>query len=193
MGITIHYSGRFNPKASLPEMVEEVKDIVIAYEWPYHIFETEFPVDSLSVPEHNHKLYGISFTPPESETVNICFLSNGRISGPAQLNFYGNSANEIEQEYLYMQFVKTQFAGWQIHIVIVRLLQYVFKKYLLEVKVNDEGGYWDTHDEDTLKENFRRNGFLIESFTAAIESFPIEKGESLEAYLLRMAEWVKKR
>lgn len=31
MGITIHYSGRFNPKASLPQMVEEVKDIVIAY------------------------------------------------------------------------------------------------------------------------------------------------------------------
>lgn len=64
---------------------------------------------------------------------------------------------------------------------------------MLEIKLNDEGGYWDTHNEDILKENFKRNGFLIESFTTAIDSFPMEKEEELEAYLLRMAEWVKKK
>ncbi len=29
MGITIHYSGRFNPAASLSKMIEEVKELLV--------------------------------------------------------------------------------------------------------------------------------------------------------------------
>jgi hypothetical protein len=31
MGLTIHYSGSFNPNSSLSEMIEEVKDIAALY------------------------------------------------------------------------------------------------------------------------------------------------------------------
>ena len=87
-------------------------------------------------------------------------------------------------------FTKTQYAGWQIHILIVRLMEHIFKKYLFDVKVMDEGDYWDTHDEALLKKNFKLNGVLISSFVTAVESFPLQDGETMEVYFLRMMEWV---
>jgi len=43
MSITIHYNGRFNPEASLKNMIEEVKDIAETFNWEYHLFEQSFP------------------------------------------------------------------------------------------------------------------------------------------------------
>jgi len=45
MGLSIHYSGSFNPKASLQAMIEEVKDIAETYKWKYFVFEDEFPAN----------------------------------------------------------------------------------------------------------------------------------------------------
>jgi hypothetical protein len=106
MGLSIHYSGSFNAKASLQAMIEEVKDIAEIYKWGYHVFEDEFPADSPGETEYNQNIYGICFTPPECETVWLCFLSNGKISSPVNLEFYGNSKNKEEHEYLYMLSVK---------------------------------------------------------------------------------------
>ena len=107
MGLSIHYSGSFNTKTSLSQMIEEVKDIAEIYKWPYHVFENEFPADSLSKAEYDQNIYGICFTPPECETVSLCFLSNGKMSNVVNLEFYGNPKNKEEVEYLYMLSVKT--------------------------------------------------------------------------------------
>ena len=74
MGLSIHYSGRFNPAASLKAMIEEVKDIATIYKWDYFVFDNEFPTDSLGKTIYNQQIYGICFTPPECETVDLCFL-----------------------------------------------------------------------------------------------------------------------
>jgi len=47
MGLSLYYSGCFNPQSSLQEMIEEIKDIAEANKWPYRIFETEFPLNSI--------------------------------------------------------------------------------------------------------------------------------------------------
>ena len=67
------------------------------------------------------------------------------------------------------------------------------KKYLLDFKVADEGEYWDDLDEKKLEEKFRQYNFLLDGFTSALESFPVNKGENFEDYFLRMMQYVNNK
>lgn len=193
MGLSIHYSGSFNAKASLQAMIEEVKDIAEIHKWRYHVFDDEFPADSPGKAEYTQNIYGICFTPPECETVWLCFLSNGKMSSPSHLQFFGNSTNKEEQEYLYMLSVKTQYAGIEIHKLVIHLLKYLSGKYLQDFTLNDEGQYWETGDEKLLQDTFKRYTALIESFAASIENFPKKYGESFEAYFERLLKQIHER
>jgi len=94
MGLSIHYSGSFNKAASLSAMIEEVRDIVSVYKWPFYTYKEDFAVGGLGKTSYNKKIYGISFTPPGCETVCLCFLSNGRMSSSSHLKFYEHSKNK---------------------------------------------------------------------------------------------------
>ena len=121
MGLTIHYKGSFRESASLTKMVNEVKDIAEVCKWKYNIFEKEFPKNNDLDDSYNENIYGINFTPPECETVSLCFLSNKRMSSSAHLKFFGKTSDRPMQEYLYMLSVKTQFAGIEIIIKLNEL------------------------------------------------------------------------
>ncbi len=186
MGLSFHYSGSFNPEASLSAMIEEVKDIVEIYKWKYFIFDNTFPPGSFGKADYTDDIYGICFTPPGCETVDLCFLSNGKMSSVSHLKFFGNSQNEEYQKYLYMLSVKTQYAGIEIHKLIIHLFKYLDGKYLKDLYVNDEGHYWETGDEMLLTETFKKYTDLIENFTSSLEIFPILPGESYEDYFKRL-------
>jgi hypothetical protein len=174
-------------------MIEEVKDIATVYNWPYHIYETEFDTKLLDKTKYTNEIYGISLTPPKSETIKLCFLSNGRMSSVVNLKFYGNSKNKEEKKYLYMLFTKTQFAGIEVHKLVVHILKHIEKKYLLDFKVSDEGEYWENLDEKKLQQKFREYNLLLDSFSTALEMFPVNKGENMENYFLRLMEYVQKK
>jgi hypothetical protein len=186
MGLTIHYSGSFNPNSSLSAMIEEVKDIAELYKWKFKIFETEFPSGGPGKEEYSQGIYGICFTPTKCETVWISFLSNGKMSSPLHLDFFGIKENQEEQPYLYMLSTKTQYAGIEIHKLIIHLLKYLEVKYLQELKVMDEGHYWETGDEKLLADTFKKYTDLIEGFAASLEIYPMNPGESFEAYFKRL-------
>ncbi|MEX0812346.1 MAG: hypothetical protein WD048_09020 [Chitinophagales bacterium] len=192
MGLSIHYSGKFKKGASLPQMIEEVEDIAKIYKWKYFVFDTDFPAQSLDKETYNQRIYGINFTPPECETVSLTFLSNGRMSSLPHLKFFGKTAAQTEQEYLYMLSVKTQYAGIETHKIIIHLLKYLNKKYFSEFKVTDEGQYWETGDEERLKEVFARYNKLIDQFASSVENFPIKKGESFMEYFERLLDQIRK-
>lgn len=193
MGLTIHYNGKFNENASLPEMIEEVKDIAEIYNWQYTIYETQFPESSFDNDSYNENIYGITFSPPESEPVFLTFLSNGRMSGPAQLKYFDNSADESEKKYLYMLSTKTQYAGSNIHKLIVHLLKYISKKYFKEFNVIDEGSYWETGDEKLLEDTFKRYNDLLDLVSFALENVPIKSNETFEEYFTRVLKLVHHR
>jgi hypothetical protein len=115
------------------------------------------------------------------------------MSSSSLLKFYGDSTDKTSHEYLYMVSVKTQFAGWQTHLFIVGLLKYLSKKYFSEFIVNDEGNYWETNDEETLKQNFSRYTTLLNSVSTALETFPVNKGETIYDYIERMMTFVHKK
>jgi hypothetical protein len=148
MGLSIHYSGSIANPESLPELISEIEDIAKVYDWPYKIFESKFPENQFGRETFLDGIYGICFTPPGCESVFISFLSNGKISSPPLLELYGDE-NNPEKKYLYIVSVKTQFAGADIHMLIVHLFRYVSQKYFARFNISDEGNYWETSDQVT--------------------------------------------
>lgn len=191
MGITIHYSGRLKEAEILPALIDEIKDIAMANQWGFHVFETIIPSDKFGLEEYNNDIYGILFSPPNSEPVWFTFLSNGRMCMCTSLEFFGNSDNTQDKEFLYYLFTKTQFAGPVIHKQVINILKYISNKYLLDFKLTDEGKFWDTNDEEKLIETFKRNSFLIDSFASLLENSDKLPDETLEDYIVRIAKTVR--
>jgi len=190
MGLTIHYNGKFNEKASLTEMINEVKDISEIYKWQYVIYKDQFPEDSFNNDSFDDNIYGISFMPQGSEPVFLCFLSNGRMSSPDHLKYFGNNAHESEKKYLYMLSTKTQYAGSDIHMLIINFIKYISRKYLKEFNVIDEGKYWETGDEKLLEETFSRYNNLLDSVGFALENIPFKSNETFEEYFTRILKLI---
>lgn len=193
MGLSFHYSGSIAKAELLPDLIDEVQDIVGIYNWEYNVYERQFPENSFGMPTYNQNIYGISFTPPGCETISLCFLSNGRMSSHAHLKFYGKTNQQPEREYLYMLSVKTQFANVETHQFIIQLFRHLNTKYFVNFSLSDEGCYWETNDIDILKVNFKRNADLLSSFSSALECIPMGKGETIENYFTRLLNLIEKR
>lgn len=191
MGLSFHYSGRFNPEKSLKEMVDEVTDICKTFQWEHHVLNTEFPVKDF-YEDYTEDIYGIFFTPPECETVTLTFLSNGRMSCRTNLMHFGNSDNEDYKKYLYMLSVKTQFAGVEIHALLIKMFRHISQKYLLDFYMSDEGYYWETDDLEKLQGQFNRYTTLLDNFCLGLETIPKNESENLEDYLIRLSEYINK-
>lgn len=197
MGLTIHYSGRIADTQKLPQLIEELEEISKVHGWDYHVFEREFPdMDSKSIRLDNSltvddeafdgNLYGIWFVPLNCDPVSITFLSNGRLSGPMQLQCWGKSTDEKEKEMLYTTFTKTQYAGVEVHKMVIGVFRYLNNRFITDLKIYDEGEYWETNDDALLVENFRRNTELINGFVGALSESHRQEGESVEEYLERV-------
>jgi hypothetical protein len=187
MGLSIHYSEKFKQGASLLEMIAEVKDLAESFKWKYHIFEKQFPKDSLGKPDYENELYGICFSPPECEPIFLCFLSNGILSSPIDIQFNSVYAEKPNTEYLGLISTKTQFAGIEIHKKIIHLLGYLNNKYFENFKLTDEGQYWETRNEQVLKEIFNRYDNLMDLFALGLENIQRLEGEGIEDFVKRVA------
>jgi len=186
MCLTFHYSGSFKKDASLPELIDEVKDIAEINHWDYEIYETQFPHNTFGADAFNDRIYGISFNAAGSEPVWLSFLSNGRLSTPDLLQYYGHPEDPADQKHLYLVSTKTQHAGIAVHMVIINLLKYLDSKYLTGFKVYDEGQYWETGDESLLEDVFKRFNTSVDIFGHAVESNAKLPDESYEEYFKRI-------
>jgi len=191
MGLSFHYSGRIADKKFLPKLIEDLVDIAKLHKWKYHVLNCEFPDEQEQTEAHNHKVYGIFFTPPECETVFVSFLSNGRLSSPLLLEFWGDATEEPEIGYLYMLSVKTQYAGAEIHKLLMGIFHYLNKQYFAEFEMSDEGNYWATSNDTLLLKNFNQNGILINSFKSVLKNLPIQEDENPEEYIIRIIKEIK--
>jgi hypothetical protein len=192
MGLSFHYSGSIAKPEYLNGLIQEVRDIVSVLGWKYLVHENQFPEELFGQPDYNNSIYGISFTPPQCETVSISFLSNGRISDLNHLLFFGRTEKQSEQKYLYMLSVKTQYAGVVVHQFVIHLFRHLNKKYFVDFSLIDEGKYWETSDEELLKTTFKKYTDLLDNFSFAFDNFPAQPGEKIENYLERIFLMIKK-
>ena len=193
MGLSFHYNGKIADPEMLPGLIDEVQDIAKVHNWRYFVFDRQFTITDFGKLGHNENFYGICFTPPGCETVDICFLSNGRMSSITNLKFWGESTDPTEKEYLYMLSVKTQYASVELHQLLIHLFRYLNGKYLSDFNLYDEGDYWETNDAILLRTNFDKNMALINSFGSALELIPKESGEDIEAYLERIIKLIHEK
>ena len=196
-------------------LVNHWKYHIYETKFPDEAYETD--VDD----KHNGKLYGIDFTPQGSEPVSVCFLSNGVISSIMQMACWGD--NEIEHTFttesitwdengnevtsientiidkdesykmLCSCFTKTQYAGPATHELIIGVLRYVAKTYLTDFKLSDESQFWETGDRELMIRNFKRTGFLIDSFGATLNNESQFPDEDIESFIKRIANRIQKK
>jgi len=191
MGLTIHYNGKLKNANDLKSLIDDVKDVAIAEKWDYFVFEDQFENNSFSEIIDRENLYGIMITPPKSEPFSMSFLSNGRMSSILNFNVM-QLGNDINEELLYAVFTKTQYSGYENHKKLILLLNFISKRYLEDFECKDDGYYWESRDEDLLKKTFEKYTNLIDGFTSSIEMIPMNEGENLEDYLIRLASITNK-
>ena len=172
MGLSIHYSGLIKNTELIPQLTEEVQDVCFAFDWRYRLVNDE-------------TLTGISFTPPECETLCLTFLHNGQLASRTRLMYKIEPANVIS--------VKTQFAGTDVHKTVIKLLQYLSAKYFSHFKLDDEGGYWESGDETILAKKFAAYDALLSKVQTALFDFKTKPGVTREELVKRLEEFLKRR
>ncbi|CAN5378790.1 hypothetical protein BH11BAC3_BH11BAC3_02000 [soil metagenome] len=153
MGLTIYYSGSISSEKLLGPLIEEVSDICKSLEWKSTI---------LTGGNNDDQLTGICFSPEKSEPVFLTFLPGGRLCSPTNL-LCKDIYDEVQfaKELMFTACTKTQYAGPEAHIAIIKLLKYISGKYLTNFVVNDEGKYWETGDEKVLYAEFDKYNLLV--------------------------------
>ncbi|HEX9152343.1 MAG TPA: hypothetical protein VF842_09685 [Flavobacterium sp.] len=171
-------------------MIEEVVDISRANQWEFHVFEQAFPSHTFTLDSFNDSIYGICFNPPNCEVVCLTFLSNGKMCAFYNFAPSKDSGNESDDNYLS---VKTQFAGPEIHKQLIKIFDYINKIYFENFDLTDEGNYWETKNDQLLQDTFEKYTNLIDGFDSLLDTIPIGEHETIEAYLIRIAESTNKK
>jgi hypothetical protein len=184
MGLSIHYSGSIRKYAMIDELVTETADICQSLGWLYHIIDGN----------NTDNLKGICFSPQECEPVFLTFLPTGRMCSPVNLmNKDIYEENELDRELLYTTSTKTQYAGPDAHIAIIKLLRYIKEEYFLAFELNDEGMYWETMDEKVLLEQFARYEFLLNAVSDTLSNMKAMPGETAQSLADRLERLLSKK
>ncbi len=191
MGLSIAYTGRLKEAKLLPDLIEEIVDIVKIYDWQYTVFEDKYPEDKFYDTSYEDA-YGIIFSPPKSEPVFLTFLSDGRMIDPFLLKFIKND-EERQQKDKFWVFTKTQYAGIEVHKVIIRLFKYLSGKYLDDFEMSDDSRYWETDDEAVLQESFERFDFIMDKFAEALDEFDAGETTDKESLVKKLLEYLKNK
>lgn len=188
MGLSIHYKGRLKETASLPEILEELKEIAGVFGWRITGFNKNFDWTIPGLSNEPLHVSGVYITPPECETIMLLFDQAGRLCNPAWLSFYDKSRDPQELEWVHQLSVKTQFAGVEVHKKVIHLFKYLHKNYFAELDFMDEGNYWETLDENILQTQFSRYNELLDNFSLALESTKQNPGENIEDFIKRVVQ-----
>jgi hypothetical protein len=151
MGITIHFEGQLKDASAYQHLVELISSVANAEGWQ---------VERIA----------------SSETT-LTRIRDGQewdYVGPAKgiLVSIAEDCDPVRFEFdntLYVQeFTKTQFAGVRVHLKVLELLRIV-RPFFHDLRVEDEGEYWETGILQALTEHMNRAQKAIE---AELQKYP---------------------
>ncbi len=187
MGITIHYKGKLNNIDLLDSFCNEIEDIAKDMDWKYNLLENDLYKPNSSRIEGGEiighiPLKGISLSiHKDAESLSFYFDKDGNIRNIISMTFL--SENELSES---SDFIKTQFAPVQIHITVIKLLKYIKSKYISNLEVTDEGGYWETEDEILLKQKLDFLDEKIDEIGNLLSNIEINSDDSVESMVDRI-------
>jgi len=177
MGVSIHYRGRLDDVGRLAVLCEELTDIAAAMGWESTRLDDDWdkPADArLRVTPSGARidghlgLKGIQIMlGPKAEPLSFFFDREGNLRSPVDTVSILDRILDPEQAWVS---IKTQFASPEVHVWIVGLLKYLKKRYISDLRVSDEGQYWETGDVRILKEKMDLINEKIEHISSKLSS-----------------------
>lgn len=149
MGVTLHYSGKIKSEDHIDNLIEEVIEVCHANDWKYSLINDAIAPDEDS--ESSIMLQGVIFSGEGGEPMWLTFDEDGNITSPMTALFALKDPDYFDG-LEYRAFTKTQDAGPDYHMKLVKLIKYLSKKYFKEWKVLDESRYYEEEDESQLRE-----------------------------------------
>lgn len=195
MGISIHYKGKLNNPDLLNAFCDEIKDIAKDMNWNFNTFNNDLNNPNSSYVDGNGHIKGhipikgLNVTiHPKAESLSFLFDKNGNLRNLLMMTYKNGKESEISNI-----FVKTQFAPIEIHITIIKLLEYIKKKYISNLKVIDEGSYWETRDKNILEEKLSFLYKKIDQIGNQISEIKVDSTDSPETILGKIETVLKKK
>jgi hypothetical protein len=174
MTLSIHYSGYLREEEILDLLMEEVADICQTLSWASHTFDDK-------------NIKGICLSPKGSEPVFLTFNAEGRTLSPVDIivsDIYDGVRFDKDSKFTII--TKTQNAGADAHMAIIKLLKYISSKYLKHFTLFDGGNYWETGDEKVLLQQFARYEAALDAFTDVLKGMHSVHDESVESLADRL-------
>ncbi len=202
VGITIHYRGTLENPERVQDLQRELADIAKSMGWEYRLLDDDWTMPPKATLVHEGGtatiqghlgLKGIALAPTGGgETLSFFFDADGRLRSIMDVVLQCEGREYPAPAWV---FVKTQFGSADDHVWIVGLLKYLQKRYLPDLEVRDEGGFWETGDRAELEEKMR---FLNEKMDQLANDLAAEpagdlSGLSPEDVVARIEQILKRR
>ena len=200
MGISIHYRGRIDKMETIAKLADDLEDFAQSLGWRTQHWKEDFSTPSTARISHERgeirvvghtPLQGISlFLHKECEPLWLTFEPNGYLVDVAAMAMVAEGEMKLEKLW---RSTKTQFAPIEVHIGIVKLLQYVKRRYIANLDVHDEGGYWESGNVIELKRRFNSINHGLNILQTALSANQSElSGEKSLEDLAQMMEGIFK-
>jgi hypothetical protein len=175
MSVTIRYYGSLKDSGRIEEMQEEFLDIACTNEWPSEIVDGSF--SSLRRDEPRFKGAGVgTLSPPltlqgiklivhpQTDPLWFTFDEAGSLT---RLGYYavdhyaghkGSEALSRRFEFVHQSqaSIQTTVGGVDLHLCTIKLLDHLKSRYVPELTVVDDSGYWQDRDETRLRRLMQR-------------------------------------
>jgi hypothetical protein len=179
MGLSIHYSGTILKTDLIKPMSEEVADICTSLGWKFHMIEDD-------------EISGIVFGPKKCEPISLTFNKDRYLLSPQNIILKDiDDGVKFDKELFFTTSTKTQYAGMDAHIAVIKLLRHLSKKYMKDFILKDEGLYWETNDEGVLSKQFNAYDSTLKIVSETLENMTIVPDETIESLAERMERLLK--
>lgn len=181
MGLSIHYSGYISHLDLIKPLTDEVVDICTDLGWELHVIGDE-------------EISGVVFSPKECEPISLTFNQDGRLLSPQNImvkDIYDGIT--LGKELIFTTSTKTQYAGIDAHIAVIKLLRHLSKKYMKDFTLVDEGLYWETNDEKVLQDQFGAYNSALDIISEALQNMPDVPGETMESLTDRIERLLREK
>ncbi|MFA6296354.1 MAG: hypothetical protein WC663_03300 [Patescibacteria group bacterium] len=175
MGLTIYYSGKIKDKKLIPDLQKKLIFLSKKKNWQYFLIN-ENGYQGIVLELH-----------PRAESFSIIFNQDGYIVDPGSVIYKENLVGKPE----FGSFIKTQFAGVKTHLIVIKLLDYLKKNYLIKMDVEDEGEYWETRDTKLLQQRMDFLNMALDIVENKLKHSKIEQKGNLEEMGLEVEQILK--
>src|SRR3990172_246025 len=187
MGITLFARGKINRIENIPLLIEEIRQFAVERNWPYHVIDEDFEASAAAVLTHRSSdepgciiegtlgVKGIILNARQGvEMLAILFDRSGTLTDMMRQVSWIQSEGQGER----FTMCKTQFGSIDEHVRIIELFDFLKKKYISNLTVDDEGAYWDSRDRRILAEKRVALGHAIRHAERVLSSIDLSENDS---------------